>query len=86
MVRRGAAELLVSCGISGREVGIGARDAGLALSSVVVCHKPQAGGQVVASRLAPGDTVLLLGFDEPSCDEVVGMIESQLTARLSAAA
>lgn len=86
VVERGGANMLVSCGISGREVGIGARDAGLDLASVVVCSKPQAGGQVVASRLAPGDTVLLLGIDDRTCDEVVQLIDSQWSLRTAVAA
>jgi len=36
VVESGAANLLVSCGIGGREVGIGARDAGLDLASVAL--------------------------------------------------
>ncbi len=86
VVERGGANLLVSCGISGREVGIGARDAGLNLSSVVVCSKPLAGGQVVASQLAPGDTVLLLGIDSKTCDEVAKLIDNQWSMRTAVAA
>jgi len=86
VVEKGAANLLVSCGISGREVGIGARDAGLDLSSVVICSQTLAGGQVLASRLAPGDTVLLLGMDRATSDEVVGILEKQLSMRSTVAA
>jgi len=86
VVERGAANMLVSCGISGREVGIGARDAGLDLASVVVCSKPLAGGQVVASRLTPGDTVLLLGIDQATCDKVAKLMDHQLSMRSAVAA
>jgi hypothetical protein len=86
VVEGGAANLLVSCGISGREVGIGARDAGLDLASVLVCNKPLAGGQALACQLVPGDTVLLLGMDNETCDEVAKLIDSQLCVRTAVAA
>ncbi len=86
VVERGQANLLVSCGISGREVGIGARDAGLDLASVLVCSKPLAGGQALACQLVPGDTVLLLGMDDETCDEVAKLIDSQLCVRTAIAA
>ena len=86
VVERGEANLLVSCGISGREVGIGARDAGLDLASVLVCGKPLAGGQALACQLVPGDTVLLLGFDDAMCDEVSKLIDSQLCMKTAVAA
>ena len=85
VVEGGAAQMLVSCGISGREVGIGARDAGLNLASVVVCSKPLAGGQVLASQLATGDTVLLLGVDRETCDKLATLL-SQRLLRCGAAA
>ena len=86
VVETGAANLLVSCGISGREVGIGARDVGLDLASVIVCSKPVAGGQVVASHVGRGDTVLLLGLDHETCDEVAELIRDRLSAKVAVAA
>ncbi len=86
VVERGGANLLVSCGISGREVGIGARDAGLDLASVLVCGKPLAGGQALACQLVPGDTVLLLGIDDATCDEVAKLIDTQLCMKTAVAA
>ncbi len=86
VVESGAANMLVSCGVSGREVGIGARDAGLDLASVLVCSKPLAGGQVLANQLVPGDTVLLLGIDEKVCDEVARMIDHHLSLKTVIAA
>lgn len=86
VVEKGTANLIVSCGISGREVGIGARDAGLDLSSVVVCSQPLAGGQVLTSHITPGDTVLLLGIDEKTCDALAHMLEYHLSIKSSAAA
>ncbi len=86
VVESGAANLLVSCGISGREVGIGARDAGLDLASVVVCSNPLAGGQVLANQLTPGDTVLLLGIDEEVSAEVATLLDRRFSLRSAVAA
>jgi|GEM_PF-1852104 len=86
VVESGAAQMLISCGISGREVGIGARDAGLDLSSVVVCPQPRAGGQVLATRLAPGDMVLLLGIDSKTCDSVIAQLDQHFSERSALAA
>ncbi|MGI9427520.1 MAG: hypothetical protein ACR2NM_02600 [Bythopirellula sp.] len=86
VVEQGGAELLVSCGISGREVGIGARDAGLNLASVVVCTKPLSGGQVLAHRLAAGDVVMMLGFDEQSSDQVAQLLIDRFSAARAVAA
>ncbi len=86
VVEKGAADLLVSCGISGREVGIGARDAGLNLASVLICGKPLAGGQSLAHQLVPGDTVLLLGVDSKACDEVIALLDQRLSKRVAVAA
>jgi len=86
VVESGAAQILVSCGISGREVGIGARDAGLDLASVVVCSKPLACGQVLANLLTPGDTVLLLGIDSTAYDEVCMLLTQRFSMQSAVAA
>ncbi len=86
VVEQGAANLLVSCGISGREVGIGARDAGLSLSGVVVCAKPNSGGQVLAHRLSAGDVVLLLGIDEQMCEELAELLTTRFSRNQALAA
>ena len=85
VVETGDVDLLITCGISGREVGIGARDAGLPLASVVVCSKPAAGSQVLANQTAPGDTVLLLGMDRHACDELIEALTQQLGTQAVAA-
>ena len=86
LVQSGAAELLISCGLGGREVGIGARDAGLNLASVVVCSQTLAGGHVLANQLAPGDTVLLLGMDSFSCENIVAQLTQRFSRRAKIAA
>ena len=83
-VEKGTAELLVSCGLSGREIAIGARDAGLSLANVVVCSQAIAATEVMAYRLAPGDTVLLLGIEEKTCDTLVAAIENRLSVGIAA--
>jgi len=85
VVQQGAAEMLVSCGLSGREIAIGARDAGLSLGNVVVCTQATAAIEVAASRLVPGDIVLLLGIEEKTCDRLVAALGQRLSVRLAAA-
>ena len=85
-VESGAAQMLISCGISGREVGIGARDAGLDLSSVVVCSNPLSGGQVLVNQLRYDDTVLLLGVDDETCDEIALLLEHRFAQKPALAA
>ncbi len=86
VVETGGVSLLVSCGISGREVGIGARDAGLDLASVVVCSQPLAAGQVLRKQLIAGDTVLMLGIDHSTCMRLAGMLEEHLVPQTVIAA
>ncbi len=85
LVEQGQVEVLVSCGRSGREIAIGARDAGLALADVVVCGRSTAASEVLSHRLAPGDTVLLLGVREESCNHIVAVLEQRLSLQLKAA-
>ncbi len=86
VVETGGVSLLVSCGISGREVGIGARDAGLDLASVIVCNQPLAAGQVLRKQLTPGDTVLMLGIDNSTCMRLAATLEEHLVPRTVIAA
>lgn len=86
IVASGAASILVSCGMSGREVAIGARDAGLDLANVVVCRDSLAACELLAGRLLPGDTVLLLGADGETCDRLVQLLDDRSQFSLSAAA
>ena len=84
IVDQGTAELLVSSGRSGREIAIGARDAGLSLANVVVCSEANAAAEVMACRLAPGDTVLLLGVEKETCNHLVAAIETRFSVKLAA--
>ena len=71
IVERGRAEVLVSCGRTGREVGIGARDAGLDLNRVIVCGNATAGCRALKGLLNEGDTVLMLGIEQSVGEELV---------------
>jgi hypothetical protein len=86
IVTAGLASMLVSCGISGREVAIGARDSGLDLANVVVCRDSRAACELLARQLTPGDTVLLLGADQETCDCLVELLDNRSQFTLSAAA
>ncbi len=86
IVAEGGASVLVSCGLAGREVAIGARDSGLDLANVVVCRDSRAACELLACRLMPGDTVLLLGADRETCDRLVELLDDRSQFPLSAAA
>jgi len=86
IVATGGASVLVSCGMAGREVAIGARDSGLDLANVVVCRDSRAACELMACRLMPGDTVLLLGVDDETRDRLVELLDDRATFTLSAAA
>lgn len=86
IVSEGSAAMLVSCGISGREVAIGARDSGLDLANVVVCRDSRAACELLARQLTPGDTVLLLGVDDETCDCLVEQLDKRSNFTMSAAA
>jgi hypothetical protein len=86
MVVEGGATVLVSCGRSGREVAIGARDAGLDLSNVVVCRDAFSACELLSCRLAPGDTLLLLGVDQVACERLIQLLDNRQTFPLRAAA
>ena len=86
MVESGSANVLVSCGKHGRDLAIGARDAGLDLTSVIVCKDSHAASEVLACRLIPGDTVLLWGVASEVCDSLIAKIESRLSSSRKIAA
>jgi len=71
LVEKGGAQAVVSCGVHGRDLAIGARDAGLDLASVVVCRDVKAACEALVNQLGPGDTVLLWGVDQETCIRLV---------------
>ena len=54
--------MVVVCGTGGRDVAVGARDAGLALGRVVVCRDDATARNVLGDSIAAGDAVLALGI------------------------
>ena len=85
VVELGLAQVLVTCGRSGREVGIGARDAGLDLNSVVVCENSAAGFRVLTKLTSVGDTVLILGIEPSAVQQWIDSLEEDFSNRLAAA-
>jgi len=71
LVEKGDAQAVVSCGPHARDLAIGARDAGLDLASVVVCRDVKSACEALVNQLAPGDTVLLWGVDQKTCNRLV---------------
>ncbi|QEG34116.1 hypothetical protein Pr1d_13880 [Bythopirellula goksoeyrii] len=86
IVAEGCGTIVISCGTSGREVAIGARDSGLDLANVVVCQDSKAACELLANRLLPGDTVLLLGAEQHACDQLVDLLDRRASESHSAAA
>ena len=79
LVEVGDAEVLVSCGLCGREVAIGARDEGLELANVVVCGDARSACEVLTHQLVAGDTVLLLGVDNETRARLILSLEKRLS-------
>jgi len=79
LVEIGHAEVVVSSGLCGREVGIGARDEGLELANVVVCGDARSACEVLTHQLIAGDTVLLLGVDNESRARLILSLEKRLS-------
>ncbi len=85
LVEVGQAEVLVSCGMHGREVAIGARDEGLELANVVVCGDARSACEVLTHQLIAGDTVLLLGVDNETRARLILSLEKRLSRPAMAA-
>jgi len=86
LVEKGTAQAVVSCGTHGRDLAIGARDAGLDLGSVVVCRDVKAACEALVNQLGPGDTVLLWGVDQETCNRLVLWIEKLFSTSTKIAA
>jgi len=86
LVEEAGAEVLITCGTTGRDVAVGARDAGLNLASVVVCREATGACGVLADLLAPGDTILLLGIQQSVCDQLVETLNKRSSPKVAAAA
>ena len=85
LVQAGEMDMLVSCGLCGREVAIGARDEGLELANVVVCSDARSACEVLTHRLIPGDTVMLLGIDAETRARLILSLDKRLSRPAQAA-
>jgi len=86
LVEKGGAQAVVSCGMHGRDLAIGARDAGLDLGSVVVCRDIKSACEALVSQLGPGDTVLLWGIDQETSNRLVNWLEKHFAENVRLAA
>ena len=85
LVEEAGASLVVVCGLGGRDVAVGARDAGLALGRVVVCRDEATARNVLGDSIASGDTVLALGVGMDGCQRLTDRLESRFARQLAAA-
>lgn len=76
-VEQGAAEMVVVSGVGAREMAVAARDAGLSLGHVVVCHDDATARNVLGDSVAAGDVVLALGVSSESCQRLAERLESK---------
>jgi hypothetical protein len=85
LVEEGGVAMVVVCGASGRDLAVGARDAGLALGRVVVCRDEATARNVLGDSIAAGDTVLALGIGMEGCQRLTDRLESRFTGTLATA-
>ena len=83
-VEEGGAEMVVVCGAGGRDLAVGARDAGLALGRVVVCRDEATARNVLGDSVGAGDVVLALGINAESCEPLGERLESRFSRKLAA--
>jgi hypothetical protein len=84
LVEQGGAELVVVCGTGGRDLAVGARDAGLPLGRVVVCRDEATARNVLGDSIAAEDVVLVLGVAGDGCQRLADRLESRFAKHLSA--
>jgi hypothetical protein len=85
LVEQGGAEMVVVCGTSGRDVAVGARDAGLPLGRVVVCRDEATARNVLGDSVAADDAVLALGIAREGCQRLADRLESRFSRTLQQA-
>lgn len=84
LVDDGGADLVVVCGAGGRELALGARDAGLALGRVVVCRDEATARNVLSDCMTVGDVVLAFGIASEGCQRLADRLESRFSRKLAA--
>jgi hypothetical protein len=85
LVEMGGAELVVVFGSGGRDMAVGARDAGLPLGRVVVCRDEATARNVLGDSIAAEDVVLALGVGSDGCQRLADRLESRFARMLQSA-
>jgi hypothetical protein len=85
LVEQGGAEMVVVFGTGGREMALGARDAGLPLGRVVVCRDEATARNVLGDSIAADDVVLALGVGSDGCQRLADRLESRFSRTLQSA-
>ncbi len=83
LVDEGGAEMVVMCGVGGREAALGAREAGLPLGRVVVCRDDATARNVLGDSVAVGDAVLALGVGTDGAQRLADRLESKFSRKLA---
>jgi hypothetical protein len=78
LVQDGGVGMLVTHGAGGRDLALGARDAGLALGRAVVCRDEATARNILGDSIAAGDTALVLGIGAEACQRLIDRLESRL--------
>jgi hypothetical protein len=85
LVEQGGAEMVVVFGAGGRDMALGARDAGLPLGRVVVCRDEATARNVLGDSIAADDVVLALGVGSDGCQRLADRLESRFARNLQSA-
>jgi hypothetical protein len=85
LVEQGGAEMVVVFGTGGRDMALGARDAGLPLGRVVVCRDEATARNVLGDSVATDDVVLALGVSSDGCQRLADRLESRFARTLQSA-
>lgn len=68
---------LIACGQSSRQVVVGARDAGMALTRSVTCRQPDEALAMLDTFLEPGDALLILDSEQRQLQRLLKKIAEQ---------
>ena len=77
----GSADRVIGCGQFGREIAIGARDAGMPMSSVTVCRQVHEAVQFLKRNLSAGDAVLVAGTRHMNMLPLIEAIQQSVPTR-----
>ena len=77
IVLRCDADHLIACGQSSREVVMGARQAGMALTRSVICRHPDEALTMLDTLLEPGDALLILDSEQSQLEQLLKKLAEQ---------